>query len=148
MSKFLVHEVVSIHKVHLRRVTYVAALILLGCAAPALAQSSSATTSSQGSWQAPLAGKNGVSMPACSYTPIPPATKEAKSAKYHGTLVLIGIVELDGTVTHIRVPKAVGFGLDESAIDTLKKWKCKAANGPDGKPVRSDVPFRFEFDFR
>jgi TonB family protein len=141
------------HKLHLLRVSYVATLIVLGYAAPALAQSSSpssnaSTASSQGSWQAPPAGSNGVSKPSCSYTPRPPATKEAKTAKYHGTLVLLGIVELDGTVTHIRVPRAVGFGLDESAIDTLKKWKCKAANGPDGKPVRSDVSFRFDFDFR
>jgi TonB family protein len=138
------------HKLHFSGVSYLATLIVLGYAAHGLAQSSSPSSnaSSQGSWQAPPAGRNGVSMPACSYTPRPPATKEAKSAKYHGTLVLLGIVELDGTVTHIRVPRGAGFGLDESAIDTLKKWKCKPANGPDGKPVRSDVPFRFDFDFR
>jgi TonB family protein len=130
-------------KSHLLLVVLVAMLIVHGYVSPALAQSSSPS-----SWQAPPAGKNGVSMPACSYAPRPPATEEAKIAKYRGTLVILGIVELDGKVTHIRLVKGVGFGLDESAIDTLKKWKCKPANGPDGKPVRSDVPFRFDFDFR
>ena len=76
-----------------------------------------------------------------------PSTKEAKAAKFQGTLILLTTVELDGGITHIRVLKGAGFGLDESAIATLKKWKCKAATGPEGKPVRAEVPFQFNFDY-
>jgi len=87
---------------------------------------------------------NGVSLPVCIYTPAPPMTKEAKAAKFHGTVLAGAIVELDGRLTNIRVLKGPGLGLDESVINTLKKWKCKPAM-KDGKPVLSDTPFQFSF---
>ena len=90
------------------------------------------------------AGMNGVSLPVCTYRPNPPLTKEAKAAKFHGAVLADAIVELDGSLTHIRVLRGPGLGLDESVINTLKKWKCKAAV-KDGKPVVTDTPFQFSF---
>jgi len=71
-------------------------------------------------------------------------TKEAKAAKFHGAVLAGAVVELDGKLTNIRVFKGPGLGLDESVINTLKTWKCKAAT-KDGKPVVTETPFQFTF---
>jgi TonB family protein len=31
------------------------------------------------------------------------------------------------------------MGLDQKAIDAVKTWQFKPANGPDGKPVKARV---------
>jgi protein TonB len=88
---------------------------------------------------------DGVSLPVCTYLPTPPITKEAKTAKFHGVVVILGVVELDGRIAKIRVIKGAGLALDESAINALKKWKCKPPL-KDGKPVLADTSFLFRFD--
>ena len=77
--------------------------------------------------------------------PNPPYTKEAKAAKFSGSVLVEGIVGLDGKITNIRVLKSPGLGLDEVVIKTLKKWKCSPAIGPNGKPVPVIVPFQINF---
>jgi len=117
----------------------VGALILLYCAVPLLAQNDSKS-------EKPItAGMNGVSLPVCTYTPTSPLTKEAKAAEFHGEVSIVAAVELDGRITRIRVIWSAGLGLDESAINTLKKWKCKPSL-KDGKPVVADTTFQFRFD--
>src|SRR5260370_28521239 len=85
-------------------------------------------------------GKTGVGMPSCKYAPPPPYSKEARKAKYEGIVVVEVIVDLDGKLSNMRVVKSPGYRLDESALETLKKWKCTPATGPSGKPVRTSVP--------
>ena len=127
----------------------IAVLIFLSHAALSLAQTPSRPPDSNkensSSEKHLVAGMDGVSLPVCTYLPTPRITKEAKAAKFHGAVVLLGVVELDGRIAKIRVIKGVGLGLDESAIDTLKKWKCKPPL-KDGKPVLADTSFLFRFD--
>lgn len=94
---------------------------------------------------ASMAGVNGVSLPGCFYMPNPPYTKEARKAKFSGSILVEGIVGLDGKITDIRVLKSPGLGLDEQVIKTLKTWKCKPAIGPKGTPVPVIVPFEVNF---
>jgi TonB family protein len=54
-------------------------------------------------------------------------------------------VGLDGRITNTRILKGLGHGLDESAMKTLKQWKCEPAIGPNGKPVPKKVPFEINF---
>jgi len=77
--------------------------------------------------------------------PLPPYTKEAKAAKYRGTVIAQGTVTLDGRVTNITIVKSPGLGLDESVIKTMKRWKCTPAIGPNGKPVPTQIPFLINF---
>jgi len=91
------------------------------------------------------AGQIGVSLPVCTYMPHPPYTKEARAAKFEGNILVEGTVGLNGRITNMRVLKSPGLGLDESVIETLKKWKCKPAKDRDGKPVPSIVPFQISF---
>lgn len=91
------------------------------------------------------AGVNGVGMPSCFYMPNPPYSDEARKAKYSGTVLVEAVVSVDGRVINPRVVKSPGLGLDESTINTLRTWRCKPANGPNGKPVPVQVPFEVTF---
>lgn len=124
-------------------------VILLWYGAPSLAQTASQSSDSNkddsSNQKHLVAGMDGVTLPVCTYLPTSPITKEAKAAKFHGAVVILGVVDLDGKITKIRVIKGAGLGLDESAINTLKKWKCKPPL-KDGKPVLADTSFLFRFD--
>jgi len=91
------------------------------------------------------AGVNGVGVPTCYYKPDPPYSEEARKAKYQGIVVVEVIIETDDRVTNVRVAKSPGLGLDEKTIETVRTWRCKAATGPGGKPVRTSVPIEVSF---
>jgi len=76
--------------------------------------------------------------------PQPPYTKEARDAKFQGTVLVEGMVTLDERVTNLRIIKSPGLGLSESVLITIKAWKCKPATH-DGKPVPALVPFEITF---
>ncbi len=50
----------------------------------------------------------------------------------------------DGTVDILRVIRSLGFGLDENAIQALKKWKFRPGMR-NGAPV--DVALNIEVNF-
>lgn len=91
------------------------------------------------------AGRNGVGIPVCYYQPDPQYSEEARKAKYQGIVVLQGIVTLEGRITNISVVKGPGMGLEENAVAAVKTWRCKPANGPNGKPVPVRVPIEVTF---
>jgi hypothetical protein len=99
-------------------------LIFLWYAAPSLVQTPSRPSDSNkgnsSSEKHLVAGMDVVGLPVCTYLPTPPITKEAKAAKFHGVVLLLGVIELDGRIAKIRVIKGAGLGLDESAINTIK----------------------------
>lgn len=91
------------------------------------------------------AGVNGVSAPQCIYCPPPKYTKEARAVNYNGTVLLDVTVTKDGTVIDARVIKGPGLGLNEKALEQVKKWKMKPALGQDGKPVNCRVQIEVTF---
>ena len=63
-----------------------------------------------------------------------PDTEIAKTIKVYVSFV----IEKDGTMSDIRVPRNPGFGLDQEAIRVLKSLKTKWSPGIlNGKPVRT-----------
>jgi protein TonB len=91
------------------------------------------------------AGVNGVGSPSCLYCPDPLYSDEARKAKYQGTVVLIVIITTDGRAVNIKVSKGPGLGLEENAIEAVKKWRFKPAIGPNGKPVNVSIPIEVSF---
>jgi TonB family protein len=77
--------------------------------------------------------------------PDPKYSKEAHKKKIEGTTVLWLIVRADGLPGDIRVARSVGYGLDEEAIKTVKKWRFKPST-LDGHPVA--VQINVEVTFR
>ena len=94
-----------------------------------------------------IPGRNGVSYPEPIRRPLPAYTEEARKARIEGVLIVSAIISKDGTAHSIKVAKSLGYGLDESAIDTISKsWLFKPATTQDGTPV--DVQANIEVTFR
>jgi len=92
-----------------------------------------------------LARKESRSYPKCIDCPQAQYTREALAHKFQGTMTLSLVVTREGRAKDIKVLKALPYGLTESAIETVKKWKFKPATGPDGKPaaVRQKIEISF-----
>jgi TonB family protein len=82
--------------------------------------------------------------PAVTHAPNPGCSKEADKAKIHGTVVLTVVVGTDGLTHDISIVKSVGYGLDEQAIETVKKWKFKPGKA-SGKPATVQIHVELEF---
>ncbi len=87
----------------------------------------------------------GVSAPVLLFKVEPEYSEEARKAKYQGTVLLYIEVDPSGHATNIRVQRSLGLGLDEKAIEAVKKWKFRPGQ-KDGKPVT--VAATIEVNFR
>ena len=90
-------------------------------------------------------GVAGVTVPACVYCPDPSFTDAARAAKFNGSVVLQVVVTADGHAENISVVRKAGYGLEQSAIETVRKWQFRPAKGPDGNPVATIVPIEVTF---
>ncbi len=80
------------------------------------------------------------------FKPEPPYTPEAKKAKLQGSLALDVTIDAAGNVRDVRVIHALGGGLTESAVNTVRTWKFKPATRR-GKPVPVEVMVEVTFKF-
>lgn len=87
----------------------------------------------------------GVSAPRAIYAPDPEYSEEARKAKYQGTVLLWLVVGPDGRSHEVRVQRSLGMGLDEQAVEAVKKWRFEPAL-KDGRPV--PVQIYVEVNFR
>src|SRR4051794_23860443 len=93
----------------------------------------------------PFLPGGGVSMPRVIYDPEPEYTDEARKLKQQGNVLLACVVGADGRVHDARVQHALGLGLDEKAIEAVKKWKFEPSRY-NGQPVA--VKIMVEVNFR
>jgi protein TonB len=86
-----------------------------------------------------------VTAPSPIYRPEPSYTPEARQDGIEGTLTFSIVIDKQGNVTDVQErSKALGDGLDQSAIDTLKTWKFNpATRGGVPVPVRVMVEISF-----
>jgi TonB family protein len=88
--------------------------------------------------------KDGITHPIALYTPEPEFSEEARQAKYQGLVTLNIVVDKAGSVAGIRLVKAVGYGLDENAMEGVKKWRFRPAMH-DGQPVAVGLNIEVSF---
>jgi protein TonB len=86
----------------------------------------------------------GVSAPRPIYDPDPAYSEEARHAKYQGTVMLRVIIGPDGEPRDISVQRSLGMGLDEKAIEAVRKWKFEPSM-KDGHPVAVQVNIEVSF---
>ena len=86
----------------------------------------------------------GVTAPRVIYQTDPEFSEEARKAKYQGTCVLGLIVDASGRPTNIRVINALGMGLDEKAIESVRNWKFEPGQ-KDGHPVAVEIAVEVDF---
>jgi len=68
------------------------------------------------------------------YSPQAEYTEEARAAKREGTCVLSLMVGLDGKPSNVVVIKKLGMGLDQKAVEAVRKWKFEPAR-QNGRPI-------------
>ena len=90
---------------------------------------------------------SGVSNPQVLYRVRPEYSEEAREAKHQGAVLLGFEVWEDGRAHNIRVLSSLGLGLDEKAIEAIKKWKFSPGT-KDGKPVRVSAQIQISFRLR
>jgi protein TonB len=86
----------------------------------------------------------GVTPPRVIYQTDPEFSEEARKAKYQGTCVLGLVVDANGHPTQIRVLSALGMGLDEKAIESVKNWKFEPGK-KDGHDVAVEIAVEVDF---
>jgi TonB family protein len=87
----------------------------------------------------------GVSAPVPIFTPEAEFSDEARRAKYQGVVLITLIVDAQGNPQNPRVSRPLGMGLDEKALEAVRKYKFKPAM-KEGKPV--PVMMSIEVNFR
>jgi TonB family protein len=76
-----------------------------------------------------------MTLPEALVQPPPSYTKEAREARIGGVVKLQAVIRKDGTVEVLKILAGLGYGLDESAIDTISsRWRFKPGTY-NGKPV-------------
>jgi protein TonB len=99
-----------------------------------------------GAGTGPYVVGGGVRAPVPLLQPLPPYTEAARKARVEGLVLLQAVVRKDGTVDSFRVLRGLGYGLDESAINTIAtKWRFKPGT-LNGTAV--DVQANIEISFR
>ncbi len=99
-----------------------------------------------GSGVGPYVVGNGVKPPTVVYQPLPAYTEEARKARAEGIVLIQAVIRKDGSVDSFKVLKGLGYGLDESAINTIAtKWRFRPGTY-NGSPV--DVQANIEVSFR
>jgi TonB family protein len=77
-----------------------------------------------------------VSAPIPIYQPDAEFSDEARRAKYQGVCIVGLIVDVQGNPRNVHVVRSLGMGLDEKAMDAVRKYKFK----PALKDCRTPVP--------
>jgi len=85
-----------------------------------------------------------VTAPRAIYDPEPEYSDEARRVKHEGTVLLSLIVDQQGRARNVRIVRALGMGLDEKAVEAVKKWKF-APGTKDGYPVAVQVNVEVNF---
>ncbi|HKO57438.1 MAG TPA: energy transducer TonB, partial [Thermoanaerobaculia bacterium] len=75
----------------------------------------------------------------------PVYTEVARRAKIEGIVIIEAIIDRNGQVTDVRVLKPLPMGLDNAAMEAVKKWKFKPGT-LNGTPV--PVIYNLTVNFR
>jgi len=85
--------------------------------------------------EAPLRVGNEVSRPEIIGQIRPQYTPEAKEKGVSGVVITEATIDREGCVRNVRVLKGLPFGLDQAAVDALRRWTFEPAK-VNGEPVR------------
>lgn len=91
------------------------------------------------------AGKNGMSMPHCTFCPNPTYNDFARKARIEGKSVLEIVISKEGRVLQLHPVKLLGYGLDEDAYNVLRQWQFTPTTNAEGVAVNVVVPVQISF---
>jgi protein TonB len=86
----------------------------------------------------------GVSAPEVLFQPEPEFSEEARKAKVAGNVLVYLIVDTNGNPKNVHVIRGIGMGLDEKAMDAVRKYKFRPAM-ENGKAVPVEMQIEVNF---
>jgi TonB family protein len=86
----------------------------------------------------------GVTPPTLIYNPNPTFSPDARQKKFSGICVVGIVVDRGGYVQSAWIVRALGMGLDERAVETVKQYKFKPA-AYNGQPVPVEIEMEVNF---
>jgi periplasmic protein TonB len=89
----------------------------------------------------------GMVAPKLVYQVTPEYSEEARKARFEGTVVLEAVIRRDGTIDVVHLLRSLGFGLDQNALEAVKKWRFKPAT-KNGIAVDSFLNVEVRFNLR
>lgn len=89
-------------------------------------------------------GMAGVAAPRLIYNPEPTFSDEARKSRTQGSVTLILVVGVDGRTYDIHVQSSLGMGLDEKAIEAVRRWRFQPAMFK-GQPVAIQIAVEVNF---
>ena len=95
--------------------------------------------------QAPLRVGGDVKAPVTISRVEPQYPEVARKARISGIVIVECIIDKSGSVRDVQVLKGLPFGLDQAAVEAVKKWKFKPGT-LNGQPV--DVIFNLTVNFK
>jgi TonB family protein len=90
------------------------------------------------------ARSGGVTAPSLAHKVEPTYSKQARQHRVEGTVLLYIQVDPSGKAINLRVLHRLGWGLDEKAIEAVRKWRFKPGT-KDGKPVTVEAQVEVNF---
>ena len=80
--------------------------------------------------------------------PPPPYPPMARRRGYEGTVLLVVLVEKQGTVKDLRVLRTSGYPvLDQAALDAVRKWRFEPGRkGEEPVEMWVNIPVRFQLE--
>jgi protein TonB len=89
--------------------------------------------------------RDDLTLPEILVEPTPYYTEEARKARKEGIVLLEAVIRANGTVDGFKIVRGLGYGLDESAIQTIAgRWKFKPATFR-GVPIDFSVSIEVTF---
>jgi protein TonB len=73
-----------------------------------------------------------------------PYPEEARRAEIEGQVILTITVDLNGKVVAAKVVSGPGYGLNEAALDAIKRFKFRPAM-KDGEAVSTEMRYTYTF---
>jgi TonB family protein len=91
--------------------------------------------------------QDGIVPPSVIFKVEPTYTTAARDSKFQGTILVSVVVSTDGHPRWPKVVKAVGYGLDEQAIEAVQQWRFHpASKGGCAVPVYAQIEVTFRLD--
>ena len=87
---------------------------------------------------------HGVSAPVPIKTPQAKYTREARKKKIQGACLVRLIVDANGNPQNLKLVRSIGYGLDEAALEAVKKYRFKPAM-KSGQPVAVEMAIEVNF---
>lgn len=79
----------------------------------------------------------------------PKYTQEARDARREGIVLVDAVIAKNGTVSHARIRRPLGLGLDEKAIEAVSLWQFEPARlKKDNSPVAVQVTIEIRFTLK